>query len=61
MDELIKKQNADMLQLLENEQKAENEREEKFKRALTQDKLKLQKEFGIERAKAQTRIQKLSE
>ena len=50
-----------MLKLLEDEQKAENEREEKFTKASAEEKRKLQKDFGMERAKAQARIQKLSE
>lgn len=61
MNELIQKQNADMLKLLEDEQTAQNEREERFKRANHEEKKRLEKEFGVERAKAQTRIQKLSE
>lgn len=50
-----------MLKLLEDEQELENQREARFARASAEEKRKLEKEFGLERAKAQMRIQKLSE
>ena len=61
LNQLIEKHNGDMLKLLENEQEAENERQKKFSEASNDEKRKLQREFGYERAKAQARIQKLSE
>ena len=61
MNVLIQKQNSEMLKLLEDEQVAENEREDKYKRGNKEDRQRLEKEFGVERAKAQARIQKLSE
>ncbi len=61
MNGLVDKQNAEMLKILEDEQEAENKREEKFVRASLEEKKKLEREFGMERARAQTRIQKLSE
>ena len=50
-----------MLKLLEDEQELENKREERFARASQDEKRRLEKEFGMERAKAQMRIQKMSE
>ncbi len=61
MNLMIEKQNAEMLKLLEDEQSLQNQRQEKFGRASAEQKRKLQKQFGLERAKAQMRIQKLSE
>ena len=50
-----------MLRLLEEEQENENMREEKLMKATPEERKKLEKEFGLDRAKAQTKIQKLSE
>lgn len=50
-----------MLRLLEEEQKQENQREDRYRKAGNEEKQKLDREYGAERAKAQTRIQKLSE
>lgn len=50
-----------MLKLLEDEQELQNHRQAKFARATAEQKRKLEKQFGMERAKAQMRIQKLSE
>lgn len=61
MNVLIDKQNAEMLKILEEEQEAENKREERFMHATLEEKKRLEREFGMERAKAQARIQKLSE
>lgn len=61
MNVMIEKQNSEMLKLLEDEQELENQREAKFGRASAEEKRKLEKEFGLERARAQMRIQKLSE
>ena len=59
---MIEKQNAEMLKLLEDEQLSENKREARFGRAVPEEKRKIEKEFGgMERARAQMRIQKLSE
>lgn len=58
---MIDKQNTEMLKILEDEQEAENKREQKFVRATLEEKKRLEREFGMERAKAQARIQKLSE
>lgn len=61
MHSIIDKQNAEMLRILEDEQEAENKREEKFSQASLEDKKRLERDFGMERARAQARIQKLSE
>ena len=61
MNAMIDKQNTEMLKILEDEQEAENKREQKFVRATLEEKKRLEREFGMERAKAQARIQKLSE
>ena len=61
MNALIEKQNAEMLKLREDEQELENKREARFSRAAAEQKRKLEKDFGMERARAQMRIQKLSE
>ena len=58
---MIEKHNKEMLKLLQDEQRAENEREEKFFKVSNEEKRKLEKDFGMQRAKAQARIQKLSE
>jgi predicted aminopeptidase len=50
-----------MLKVLEEEQNAENEREKHFIASTMDEKKKLEKQYGMERAKAQARIQKLSE
>ena len=50
-----------MLKLLEDQQELENQREARFSRANADEKRKLEKDFGMERARAQMRIQKLSE
>lgn len=51
-----------MLRVLEEEQNAQNQREDMLRKVqeITQKK-RLQKIFGMERAKAQSRIQKLSD
>ena len=50
-----------MLRVLQEQQAAENEREEMLNKVDDlQEKNRLEKIFGMERAKAQTRIQKYS-
>ena len=61
LNNLIEKQNSEMLKLLEDQQELENQREARFSRANADEKRKLEKDFGMERARAQMRIQKLSE
>jgi hypothetical protein len=58
---VVNKQNSEMLKVLEEEQNAENEREKHFIASTMDEKKKLEKQYGMERAKAQARIQKLSE
>lgn len=58
---MVNKQNSEMLKVLEEEQNAENEREKHFIASTMDEKKKLEKQYGMERAKAQARIQKLSE
>jgi hypothetical protein len=50
-----------MLDLLETEQKKEMEREEQLAEADDEEKKRLEKVFGVERAKASNRIIKMSE
>lgn len=61
LEALINKQNSEMLRVLEEEQNFENEREKHFIASTMDEKKRLEKQYGMERAKAQTRIQKLSE
>lgn len=62
VEELRVKQNCEMLRMLEHEQNEETEREVMMDSLSdTEERNRLEKLFGIERAKAQARIQKLSE
>jgi len=59
--ELRKKQNEELLKVLNEEQKKEEQRELQLAAALEQDRVKLEKGFGLERAKASKRVVGLSE
>lgn len=62
VEELRKKLHKELLDILEAEQKKEGEREEALKKAPNDEEhKKLEKAFGIERAKASERIIKMSE
>eukprot|EP00828_Plagiopyla_frontata_P047618 TRINITY_DN8853_c0_g1_i1.p1 TRINITY_DN8853_c0_g1~~TRINITY_DN8853_c0_g1_i1.p1 ORF type:complete len:324 (-),score=55.19 TRINITY_DN8853_c0_g1_i1:20-991(-) len=62
VEELKIQQNHEMLQILEEEQKYEDERTIRMERSIDNgEKKKLEKAFGIERAKAQKRITQLSQ
>lgn len=61
VEELRERLHKELLDVLEAEQKKEMEREEKLKIANEADKAKLEKAFGIERAKASNRIVTMSE
>lgn len=61
LNELRKKQNEELLNVLDEEQKKEEEREQRLTAASDQDKAKLEKGFGLERAKASKRVVGLSE
>lgn len=60
-EELKEKLNNEMVTVLDEEQNNEAKRDEEFTRGTTEEeKIKLERKFGIERAKAQKRIQELS-
>lgn len=61
MKELRRKLHKEMLDVLEAEQKKEAEREQKLSSADDEERKRLEKSFGAERAKASNRIVKLSE
>ena len=61
VEDLRERLHKELLDVLEAEQKKEVEREEKLKTANETDKAKLEKAFGIERAKASNRIVTMSE
>lgn len=61
LENMVNRQNSEMLRVLEEEQNFENEREKHFIASTMDEKKKLEKQYGMERAKAQARIQKLSE
>jgi len=62
VEELRAKLHKELLEVLEAEQKKEAEREEALKKAPNEEESKkLEKSFGIERAKASDRIIKMSE
>jgi hypothetical protein len=58
---MIDKHNTEMLKVLEEEQEAENKRDEQSSKLTIEERKKVEREFGMERARAQTRIQKLAE
>jgi hypothetical protein len=60
-EELKEKLNNEMVAILDEEQDNENKRDEELIQATTEEeKIRLERKFGIERAKAQKRIQDLS-
>ena len=59
--ELRKKQNEELLKVLDEEQRREEEREQQLAAASEQDRAKLEKGFGLDRAKASKRVVGLSE
>jgi len=62
VEDLKMKQNAELLDLLNTEQKIEEEREKMLENVTDpEEKKRLERIFGIERAKASERIIKLSE
>jgi hypothetical protein len=62
LDMLRRKQNEKLLMVLEEEQKAEEEREKKMREVReTGERQRLDKIFGVERARASDRIMKLTE
>jgi hypothetical protein len=61
VENLKQKLHKEMLDLLEAEQKKETERDEQLQNANEEEKQKLEKTFGTERAKASDRIIKMSE
>lgn len=61
LTELRKRQNEELLNVLDEEQKKEEEREQRLAAASEPDKAKLEKGFGLERAKASKRVVGLSE
>lgn len=62
IDNLKVQQNHDMLLVLEEEQEKERQRELQLRSVFDpQDRKKMEKVFGMERAKAHARIQQLAE
>lgn len=62
LEDLKMQQNAELLELLNTEQKIEEEREKMLEKVTeTEERKRLERIFGIERAKASERIIKLSE
>ena len=59
--ELRHRQNEELLRVLDEEQRKEENREKQLAEASEQDKVKLEKGFGLERAKASQRVVGLSE
>ncbi|MDR3582050.1 MAG: hypothetical protein P4L67_02120 [Candidatus Pacebacteria bacterium] len=61
VEELRNRLHKELLGVLEFEQQKENEREELLKKATPEEQKRLEKMFGIERAKASEKIIRLSE
>lgn len=59
INDLIEKQNKEMLRVLIEEQEADNRRHEELKQTSKDMKSKVLKDLNMERAKAQAKIQKL--